>query len=56
MSDEQGYKIVAAYAPQRNFTLNGTYFINDRNKDVANAGGKTKVGYDRLQLDFNVKF
>jgi len=56
VSDEQGYKIVAAYAPQRNFTLNGTYFINDRNKDVANAGGKTKVGYDRLQLDFNVKF
>ena len=56
VSDAQGYKIVGAYAPQRNWTLNGTYFINDRNKDVANAGGKKKVGYDRLQLDFNVKF
>ena len=56
LSDEQGYKIVAAYAPTRNWTLNGTYFLNDRNVDRANAAGKTEVGYDRMQLDFNVKF
>ena len=54
--DEQGYKLVAAYAPQRNWTLNGTYFINDKNVDRANSVGKKEVGYNRLQLDFNVKF
>jgi hypothetical protein len=36
--------------------LNATYFINDRNVDVANAANQKKVGYDRLQLDFNVRF
>jgi hypothetical protein len=56
VSDAKGYKIVAAYAPQRNWTLNGTYFLNDRNMDVANAFGKKEVGYDRMQLDFVVKF
>ena len=56
VSDAKGYKIVAAYAPQRNWTLNGTYFLNDRNMDVANAFGRKEVGYDRMQLDFNVKF
>ena len=56
VSDSKGYKLVAAYAPARNFTLNGTYFINDRNIDVANAANKKDVGYDRMQLDFNVKF
>ena len=56
VSDANGYKIVAAYAPTRNWTLNGTYFINDRNVDRANAFGKKEVGYDRMQLDFNVKF
>jgi cell division protein FtsB len=55
-TDAQGYKLVAGFAPTRNWTLNATYFINDRNKDVANAAGKKEVGYDRAQLDFNVKF
>jgi cell division protein FtsB len=56
VTDAQGYKLVAGFAPQRNWTLNAIYFINDRNKDVANAAGQKKVGYDRMQLDFNVKF
>jgi cell division protein FtsB len=56
VSDVQGYKLVAAYAPQRNWTLNATYFINDRNVDVATSSGQKEIGYDRLQLDFNVKF
>jgi Putative porin len=56
VTDAQGYKIVAAFAPTRNWTLNGTYFLNDRNVDVPNSAGQTEVGYDRLQLDFNVKF
>lgn len=56
VSDTQGYKLVAGYAPKSNWTLNATYFINDRNVDVVNAAGKTEVGYDRAQVDFNVKF
>jgi hypothetical protein len=56
VTDAQGYKLVAGYAPKSNWTLNATYFINDRNVDVANAFSKKEVGYDRAQLDFNVKF
>lgn len=55
-SDSQGLKLVAGFAPKSNWTLNATYFINDRNVDVVNAAGKNEVGYDRAQLDFNVKF
>jgi hypothetical protein len=36
--------------------LNATYFLNKRNVDRANGFGQTDVDYDRLQLDFNVKF
>ncbi len=56
VSDVQGLKLVAGYAPKANWTLNATYFINDRNVDVVNAAGKNEVGYDRAQVDFNVKF
>ena len=38
-------------APQKNWILNASYFINQRNIDVG-----TQADYDRLQLDFNVKF
>lgn len=54
--DSKGWVLRAGYAPVKNWTLNTTYFINDRNVDVANAAGATDVGYDRLQVDFNVKF
>jgi hypothetical protein len=56
VSDSQGYKLVAAFAPKSNWILNATYFINDRNVDVANAAAQKEVGYDRLQVDFNVRF
>ena len=47
----------AGYAPVRNWALNATYFINKRNVDRGQrAPAQTEVDYDRLQLDFNVKF
>lgn len=54
--DSQGWVLRAGYAPLKNWTLNTTYFLNDRNRDVPNSVGDTEVGYDRLQVDFNVKF
>ena len=56
MTDSQGLVIRGGYAPIRNWVLNATYFINDRSVDVANAIGAKKTDYDRLQLDFNVRF
>jgi cell division protein FtsB len=56
VSDSEGWVIKAGYAPLRNWTLNATYFLNKRNMDVATATGQRDIDYDRLQLDFNVKF
>lgn len=56
VTDTEGMAIRAAFAPVRNWTLNLTYFMNDRNVDVANAAGKKDVDYDRLQVDMNLKF
>jgi hypothetical protein len=50
-SDSEGWIIRGAFAPVRNWTLNATYFINQRNVDVG-----TEADYDRLQVDFNLKF
>jgi hypothetical protein len=50
-TDSEGWIIRGAFAPTRNWTLNATYFINQRNVDVG-----TEADYDRMQLDFNVKF
>jgi hypothetical protein len=55
-SDNEGLVFRAAYAPVRNWTLNTTYFLTKRNAEVANSLGQTEVDYDRLQVDFNVKF
>jgi hypothetical protein len=55
-TDTKGVVLRGAYAPVRNWTLNATYFINERNVDVANSALQTGVDYNRLQLDFNVKF
>lgn len=55
-TDVKGWVLRGAYAPVRNGTLNATYYINERNMDVANGAGQTGVDYNRLQLDFNVKF
>jgi hypothetical protein len=55
-SDHEGVVLRAGYAPVKNWVLNATYFMTERNADVANAVGQVGVDYDRLQLDFNVKF
>jgi cell division protein FtsB len=55
-SDNEGFVFRGAYTPVKNWTLNATYFLNKRNAEVANGALQTDVDYDRLQLDFNVKF
>jgi cell division protein FtsB len=56
VSDTEGWVVRAGYAPVRNWVINATYFLNKLNVDVPNAVAATEVDYDRLQLDFNVKF
>lgn len=56
VSDSEGWVLRAGYTPVRNWTLNATYYLNQRNMDVANGAGVKDVDYDRLQLDFNVRF
>jgi len=55
-TDQEGWVLRAAYAPVRNWTLNTSYFLNKRNVDRATSLGQTEIDYDRLQVDFNVKF
>lgn len=55
-SDNEGFVLRAAYAPVRNWVLNATYFITERNADVANSAEQVGVDHNRLQVDFNVKF
>ncbi|HKU16391.1 MAG TPA: putative porin [Steroidobacteraceae bacterium] len=55
-SDNEGLVVRAGYAPVRNWVLNATYIISKRNAEVANSALQTDVDYNRLQLDFNVKF
>ncbi len=57
LSDNEGFVFRFGYAPIRNWALNATYFLSKRNVDVpANAFSGTEIDYDRLQLDFNVRF
>jgi len=55
-TDQEGWVLRAAYAPVRNWTLNTTYFLNKRNVDRPTSLGQRDIDYDRLQVDFNVKF
>ncbi len=55
-SDNEGMVLRAAYAPVKNWVLNASYFMTERNADVANSAGQVGVDYDRFQMDFNVKF
>ena len=56
-TDTEGWVFRAGYAPAKNLTLNATYFLNKRFVDVpVNAVYGTETDYDRLQLDFNMKF
>ena len=56
VTDTKGWVIRGGFAPVRNWVLNATYFLNERNVDVANSTGARGVDYDRLQVDFNVRF
>lgn len=57
LSDTEGWVLRAGYAPVKNWVLNASYFLNNKlNVDVPNSAGRREVDYDRLQLDFNVKF
>jgi hypothetical protein len=58
-SDSEGGVVKAAYAPAKNWTVNGTYFLNKTNIDKAATIGSASVfnrDYKRLQLDLNFKF
>jgi hypothetical protein len=54
VTDTDGYSLKAGYVPALNWTLNATYFINQRFIDSADTTA-TK-DYKRLQLDLNYKF
>jgi hypothetical protein len=50
-TDSRGWTLKAGYMPVKNWSIDLTYFINERNVDVG-----TPADYERLLLDFNVKF
>jgi hypothetical protein len=51
LSDAEGVIVRAGFAPLKNWVLNATYFMSQANVDVGN-----EFDFDRLLLDFNVKF
>jgi len=53
ITDVDGSVLKVAYAPAKNWVLNGTYFMNQRFVD---AIGATESDYDRYQIDLNFKF
>jgi hypothetical protein len=59
ITDVDGSVFKLGFAPAKNWTLNATYFLNQRFIDQPlTVGGvpRTGVDYDRWQLDFNVKY
>jgi hypothetical protein len=59
ITDTKGSVVRLVYAPARNWTINGTYFLNERFVDVPiTVGGVPTTGtdYDRYQIDFNVRY
>ena len=52
----KGGVVKAAWVPAKNWTLNGTCFLNERVLPGAAAVTETWRDYDRLQLDLNYKF
>ncbi len=51
VTDTKGSVVKVAYAPAKNWTLSGTYFMNQRFVDVG-----AERDYDRLQLDMIFKY
>ena len=59
LTDVNGSVVKLGFAPARNWTLNATYFLNDRFVDVPlTVGGvpTNDIEYKRLQVDFNVRY
>jgi hypothetical protein len=54
VTDTDGYALKVGYVPATNWTLNGTYFVNQRFIDANDT--KATKDYKRLQLDLNYKF
>ena len=53
-TDTKGYVIKGAYVPLASWTLNATYFVNDRFIDTSDTA--VTRNYKRLQLDLNYKY
>jgi hypothetical protein len=47
-TDGKGHMFTAGYAISKNFTTGITYFSNEK--------GQQETDYDRLQIDFKLKF
>jgi hypothetical protein len=59
ITDTEGSVFRLVYAPARNWTINATYFLNERFVDVPiTVGGVPITGtdYDRYQIDLNVRY
>lgn len=52
----KGSVFKAAWAPAKNWTVNGTYFLNERQLVASGATNNVWRDYDRWQLDLNYKF
>jgi hypothetical protein len=56
-TDAKGWAFKGAWVPATNWTLNGTYFLNQLNYDgLAASNTKHDLDYKRLQLDLNYKY
>jgi hypothetical protein len=56
ITDVDGSVFKVGYAVARNWTLNGTYFMNKRFRDRDGSNGIHDTDYDRYQIDLNYKF
>lgn len=56
ITDVDGSVFKVGYAVAKNWTLNGTYFMNKRFRDKNGSGGIHDTDYDRYQIDLNFKF
>jgi hypothetical protein len=52
----KGAVLKAAWVPAKNWTVNGTYFMNERVLPGAGAVAEAWRDYERLQLDLNYRF
>jgi cell division protein FtsB len=56
ISYSRGSVFKAAWAPAKNWVINGTYFVNERVLPAAINPSQVWRDYDRLQIDFNWKY